>query len=113
VNGTFNKSDPVIHFQMPNRSQSSIEYLLTYIQMSVVAFNFKHPKRVFDISGGEVLTLNELHTGQHLFISFGEDYQTSLGRNHRTLSFDGIDTSYAFRCLLGNCSSFFVDDQDA
>ncbi|CAF0848442.1 unnamed protein product [Rotaria sp. Silwood1] len=79
-NGSVNSSDPMIYLNLrslPSKStlQTSIEYLLQYLQTSVEMFARQRPKRVFDITGNEIKLIGQLKQKQHLFISYGEDYR--------------------------------------
>ncbi|CAF0809708.1 unnamed protein product [Rotaria sordida] len=82
-NGSFNRSDPMIYLNLRSLPlkytlQTSIEYLLQYLQTSVEMFVRQRPKRVFDINGNEIKILGQLQSKQHLFISYGEDYRPAF-----------------------------------
>lgn len=83
-NGSYRGSDPKIYLNLrslPSRTaaQTSIEYLLEYLQTSIEIFARQRPKRVFDINGTEIKLLGQLKSQQHLFISYGEDYRPAFG----------------------------------
>ena len=83
-NGTYRSSDPTISLSLrglpaKNAAQTSIEYLLDYLQTSVEMFSRQRPKRVFDLNGIELKLLGQLKSKQHLFISYGEDYRPAFG----------------------------------
>ena len=83
-NGTFDSTDPTIYFNVSSSltkdSSNGVESLLSYIQASVPKFAGQRPKRVFTLDGTEIKMMTQLRSGQHLFISFGEDYRQSFGR---------------------------------
>ena len=83
-NGTYRSSDPEIYLNLrslPSKTvpQTSIEYLLEYLQASLEIFARQRLKRVFDINGIEIKLLGQLKSKQHLFISYGEDYRPAFG----------------------------------
>jgi hypothetical protein len=83
-NGSYRSSDPEIYLNLrslPSRTaaQTSIEYLLEYLQTSIGIFARQRPKRVFDINGTEIKLLGQLKSNQHIFISYGEDYRPAFG----------------------------------
>ena len=55
--------------------QTSIEYLLIQLQHGARTASEQQPKRVFDIHGDELKTIGQLKSLQHVFLSFGEDFQ--------------------------------------
>ncbi|CAF2617983.1 unnamed protein product [Rotaria sp. Silwood2] len=82
-NGSFNSFDPTIYLNLrslPSKStlQTSIEYLLQYLQTSIEMFARQRPKRVFDVNGNEIKVIGQLKSKQHLFISYGEDYRPAF-----------------------------------
>ena len=83
-NGSYRSTDPIIYLNLrslPSKTapQTSIEYLLDYLQSSVEMFTRQRPKRVFDVNGNELKILGHLKVKQHLFISYGEDYRPAFG----------------------------------
>ena len=84
-NGTIHDSDPTIHLNLRSLpvkkiDLTSIEYLLDHLQTSIEMFARQRPKRIFDINGEEIKTLGKLHSKQHYFVSYGEDYRPAFGR---------------------------------
>ncbi|CAF3985284.1 unnamed protein product [Adineta steineri] len=82
-NGSYHSTDPVIYLNLrslPSKKvpQTSIEYLLDYLQTSLEKYARQRPKRVFDINGIEIKLLGQIRSKQHLFISYGEDYRPAF-----------------------------------
>lgn len=83
-NGSFSGRDPTVNFDtksFPAKTyrQVPISYFLETLENSIEIYSKKRPKRVFTCEGVELTQIGQLKHEQHVFISFGEEFQAPFG----------------------------------